>query len=179
MYPTAVILLQKRARQRFGSSNTHAEGARSYTHTWGNQAGTARAAPRPPARARPAVVIGEIGGDDVITEAGKAVELGRNDLSLRWGRDQDGWTSLYARAAGRWCAPVSFIVSVGEGSPGFQSMELTPDDDVFFKVLAPPLVGYARTPPTRKGSREAPLPNPEAQHQAPVGHLINVREGMG
>jgi hypothetical protein len=45
-----------------------------------------------------AVVIGKIGGDNAVTEAGEAVELGRNDLPPITSRDQDGWTGLTSSA---------------------------------------------------------------------------------
>src|SRR5882724_7373560 len=140
MYPAAVILLQKRACQGFSLGHIGVKAHRRVdTH---GEAGQEPPVPRQGLLAahaqRAAVVIGEIGGDDAITEAGKAVELCRNDLPSVASRDQDGWASLMpGQWADRVLGQLHVVTGVGHG---LATPEFTPHDDVFFEILATPFV---------------------------------------
>src|SRR5438309_1822106 len=177
MYPAAVVLLQKRARQRFSLGDIGVE-AHGRIHAHGETKQGAPVLRQGLLAARTecaAVVISKIGGNNAITETGEAVELGRDNLASVASRDQDGWTSLVPGQ--RTNGVLGQLHVMPDVRDRLTAPELAPDDDVLFEILAPPLV-YTPARLPLAGDLGKPPPYPEAQHQAPVRNLVDVCEGM-
>jgi hypothetical protein len=146
MNAAAVILLQKRARQgfRLGDIGVEAHG-RIHAHREAGQGPPVLRQGFIAAHAQnTAVVIGKIGGDDAITEAGEAVELGRNDLAPVAGCDQDGWASLVpGQRADGVLGQLHVVSSICDR---LTAPELTPDDTPFMLPCVPGVHGKQRYP---------------------------------